>query len=123
MLRFRFQKTFGIQCSDMRQAGWRPYGLLLLGVALALSSQPKHDVVPTLAVPPPSPYATKGVSFEDITAASGLARFRHVAGSLSKPYLPDTTGSGVALFDYDNDGWLDIYLVNALSHAARRGEE
>src|SRR2546425_12844005 len=102
-----FKKRSALQCSDMREAGWRPYGLLLLGVALALSSQSTHEV-PTLAVPPPSPYATKGVSFEDITAASGLGKFRHVAGSHSKPYLPDTTGSGVALFDYDNDGWLDI---------------
>src|SRR5206468_10226820 len=38
------------------------------------------------------------------------------------PYLPETTGSGVALFDYDNDGWLDIYLVNTLSRDARKGQ-
>jgi enediyne biosynthesis protein E4 len=50
-------------------------------------------------------------NFADITAASGL-RFQHVASHTSKKYLPETMGSGVALFDYDNDGRLDIFLVN-----------
>lgn len=79
--------------------------------------------IPTVAVPPPSPDAAKGVTFEDVTAASGLAGFRHSAGEPLKPFLPETTGSGVALIDFDNDGWLDIYLVNSLTHAARRGVE
>ncbi len=92
----------------------------VLGVCAVFSQS--NGRVPTLAMPPASPYAPADVTFEDVTASSGLGRFRHVAGSPSKPYLPDTTGSGVAIFDYDNDGWPDIYLVNALSHAARRGE-
>jgi hypothetical protein len=50
-------------------------------------------------------------NFVDITAACGV-RFRHVASHTSKKYLPETMGSGVALFDYDNDGRLDIFLVN-----------
>ena len=50
-------------------------------------------------------------NFVDITAASGV-RFQHVATHTSKKYLPETMGSGVALFDYDNDGRLDIFLVN-----------
>ena len=50
-------------------------------------------------------------NFVDITAASGV-RFKHVASHTSKKYLPETMGSGVALFDYDNDGRLDIFLVN-----------
>jgi len=77
---------------------------------------------PTLTSPPPSPQATQGVDYEDATKSSGLSRFRHFAGDPLKPYLPETAGSGVALFDYDNDGWLDIYLVNALSQAARQGQ-
>ena len=100
---------------------FRLAAVLFVLAALAVSQAPKREPA-TLAVPPPSPQAAKGVSFDDITNSSGLRRFRHVAGSPSKPFLPDTTGSGVALFDYDNDGWLDIYLVNALSHASRRGE-
>jgi hypothetical protein len=47
----------------------------------------------------------------DITVASGV-HFQHVASHTTKKYLPETMGSGVALFDYDNDGRLDIFLVN-----------
>ena len=49
--------------------------------------------------------------FVDITQSSGV-RFQHVAPHTSKRYLIETMGSGVALFDYDNDGRLDIFLVN-----------
>jgi hypothetical protein len=50
-------------------------------------------------------------NFVDITSASAL-HFTHVASHTSRKYLPETMGSGVALFDYDNDGRLDIFLVN-----------
>lgn len=52
------------------------------------------------------------VQFTDVTDLSGLGTFRHVGGSLEKRYILETTSSGVALFDYDRDGWLDVYLVN-----------
>ena len=83
---------------------------------------PSFQQVPTLAAPSPSANAARGVTFKNITEASGLGTFEHRAGSPDKPYLPETIGSGVALFDYDNDGWLDVYLVNALSDQARKGE-
>ena len=50
-------------------------------------------------------------NFVDVTAASGV-RFQHLAGHTPKKYLLETMGSGVALFDYDNDGLLDIFLAN-----------
>jgi hypothetical protein len=61
-------------------------------------------------------------NFVDITVASGV-RFQHVSSHTSKKYLPETMGSGVALFDYDNDGRLDIFLVNGapLSDPTPRG--
>jgi enediyne biosynthesis protein E4 len=45
-------------------------------------------------------------------SASGIA-WRHVNGRSPNYYLPETTGAGCAFFDYDNDGWMDIYLVNS----------
>ncbi len=49
--------------------------------------------------------------FVDITPASGI-RFNYLASHTPKHYLPETMGPGVALFDYDNDGRLDIFVVN-----------
>lgn len=49
--------------------------------------------------------------FADVTQHCGI-QFLHRASPTPKKYLPETMGSGVALFDYDNDGLLDIYLVN-----------
>jgi hypothetical protein len=49
--------------------------------------------------------------FSDVTSALGI-HFQHVASHTSRKYLIETMGSGVALFDYDNDGRLDIFAVN-----------
>jgi hypothetical protein len=54
--------------------------------------------------------ATAG-KFSDITQRLGID-FQHHASHTAKKYLPETMGSGAALFDYDNDGRLDIFLVN-----------
>ena len=50
-------------------------------------------------------------NFVDATQASGI-HFEGVAAHTSKKYLIETMGSGVALFDYDNDGRLDVFFVN-----------
>ena len=49
--------------------------------------------------------------FVDVTKARGL-NFQYQSSHTSKKYLLETMGAGVALFDYDNDGRLDIFLVN-----------
>jgi enediyne biosynthesis protein E4 len=55
--------------------------------------------------------AASGGKFTDITHPSGV-HFEGIAAHTSKKYLIETMGSGVALFDYDNDGQLDLFLVN-----------
>jgi hypothetical protein len=61
--------------------------------------------------------------FEDATRAAGLDKWRHVMGTLRKKYILETDGSGVGLIDYDNDGWLDIYLVNGSTYDALSGKK
>ena len=56
--------------------------------------------------------APPDVKFTDITAAAGI-KFTHNAGKAGKKYLPETLGSGCAMFDADGDGWLDILLINS----------
>jgi enediyne biosynthesis protein E4 len=60
---------------------------------------------------PPAPAPPTAGLFVDATAAKGL-NFRYLSSHTSKKYLLETMGAGVALFDYDNDGRLDIFLVN-----------
>src|SRR4029077_11831525 len=63
------------------------------------------------------------VLFADITKQAGLDKFLHRSGSPDKKTILETMGSGVALLDYDNDGWLDIYLLNGSTAGALRGKE
>lgn len=53
-----------------------------------------------------------GVSFVDVARAAGISHKTIFGGENKNIYLLETTGCGVAFFDYDNDGWLDIFVVN-----------
>ena len=56
------------------------------------------------------------VVFTDVTAAAGLLQARNVSGSpANKQFLLEEMGGGAAFYDYDHDGWLDIFLVNGSS--------
>ncbi len=63
------------------------------------------------------------VVFTDVTKQAGLDKFHHRSGTAKKESIIETPGSGVALLDYDNDGWLDIYLLNGSTIAAFKGNE
>ena len=51
-------------------------------------------------------------AFLDIAPGAGLATRTVFGGEKTKRYIVETTGGGAAFLDYDNDGWLDIFLVN-----------
>jgi hypothetical protein len=63
------------------------------------------------------------VVFIDVTKQAGLDKFHHRSGDSEKRTILEAPGSGVALIDYDNDGWLDIYLLNGSTFGALKGTE
>jgi len=92
----------------MREIAARGLALLplLLSLLPATGCTGKAEKAPPARPPEPPP-------FTDVTAAAGLD-FVHVNGATPRRYLPETMGAGVAFFDYDGDGWPDLYLVNGL---------
>jgi hypothetical protein len=81
----------------------------LLGqfLALAMFFSPVSDAQ-TAKAPEAAPIA----QFIDVAAKAGLTAANVFGGVDTKKYIIETTGTGVAIFDYDNDGWMDIFLVN-----------
>jgi hypothetical protein len=69
-------------------------------------------------------FVDKGpIIFQDITKQAGLGNWVHKMGVAQKQFIVETNGSGVCLLDYDNDGWLDIYLVNGATFNSLDGKE
>jgi len=66
---------------------------------------------------------TGTVVFQDITKQAGLSGWVHKMGVPEKNFIVETNGSGVGLIDYDNSGWLSIYLVNGSTLKALDGKE
>ena len=60
-----------------------------------------------------------GFQLTDVTRSAGLA-FQHNTGAFGAKYLPETMGPGCAFLDYDNDGWLDILLINGQNWPGHR---
>jgi len=94
-------------------------GVLSAVIATSIVSAPlvhgqKHDAAEGTAV-----------RFADVTREAGVT-FQHVNGASTEKFLIETMGSGGLFFDYDNDGWIDIFLVDGGSVAdpsvARRAQ-
>src|SRR5579859_3274900 len=102
--------------------------------ARAPQSQPKMGVATGVAHAPVKDSKSRPITaggfvddapivFVDVTKQAGLDKFHHRMGTAEKSQIIDANGSGVALLDYDNDGWLDIYLVNGSTKAVLEGRE
>ncbi len=83
--------------------GWRPIAVACLAVAVSgvlgiyLFPQLRGSRYP--------------IHFRDVTSRSGIT-WRHTDGSSGQKYIVETVTAGVATFDYDGDGWIDIYFLN-----------
>ncbi len=77
------------------------------GLGAGLDTVLPRVVRGSLASPVPPP------AFEEVSPAASGIHWTHVAGLSPQRYMPETAGPGCAFFDYDNDGWMDIYLVNS----------
>jgi hypothetical protein len=78
-------------------------GLFLLPFVLAHANGPlAYTALPSGVEP---------IRFTDVTGPSGID-FKHENSPTTQKYLIETMGGGIALFDYDNDGWLDVFFTN-----------
>jgi len=67
--------------------------------------------------------ASGPVIFKDVSEKAGLTKWSHKMGTPEKKYIIETDGSGVGLLDFDNDGWLDIYIPAGSTFNAMDGKE
>src|SRR5260221_14738824 len=68
------------------------------------------ETLPTKPAPP-APQAQSPVTFTDITSLVGI-NFKRAPSFTSLKYLLEAMGGGVAMFDYDNDGRMDLFFTN-----------
>ncbi|HKW89196.1 MAG TPA: CRTAC1 family protein [Candidatus Acidoferrales bacterium] len=85
--------------------------LRLLGLSGIAGTMREFD--PPLARAAAITSTNSAAAFEEIHASASGITWRHVGGISSEMYTPETLGAGCAFLDYDNDGWMDIYLVNS----------
>jgi len=97
---------------DLRGWSFRAALILLFGPAIALRPPTDSLAVAGLADPARLDGTRLGFSFKEVAAEAGLSATTVFGGKEANRYLLETTGTGVALFDYDGDGFLDVFLVN-----------
>src|SRR5205085_607641 len=88
---------------------FRPHSHMLRAVARLALITILLLITVAVAKDPPAPAIAY---FTDIAEKAGLTMTNVFGGRDTKKYIIETTGTGVAILDYDNDGWPDIFLVN-----------
>jgi len=66
-----------------------------------------------LLTTPTTSITARATAFVDVPAAASGIHWQHDNAFSPERYLPETMGPGVAFLDYDNDGWMDVFLVNS----------
>lgn len=87
-------------------------GLLVVVLLPGCSTRPTEKSSSVAATPVSSGAAR--VQFTEVADQAGI-HFRHNNGATGKKYMPETVGSGLAFFDYDNDGRQDLLIVNGMN--------
>lgn len=102
-------------------------GVTMLGVGMAFLLRPDSQTATDNLAPKTSTKVNRApavpagdICLTDVTEASGIS-FRHDDGSSGKKYLLEPLSAGVAAFDYDGDGLIDIYFVNGAPLQPREG--
>ncbi|MEM7081678.1 MAG: CRTAC1 family protein [Pseudomonadota bacterium] len=103
----------------LRRSLWVFAGLAFIGAAIYAWQQRDRGEVEVIETNAPAAAAVAAVTidapsipFTDMTADAGI-QFVHNNGAYGEKLLPETMGGGVALFDYNNDGLVDIFFVNS----------
>jgi len=89
---------------------WVRVGWILFAVFLILQFAATHKLSEQTISATSKPPAI--ADFIDIASTAGLSASNVFGGKESSTYILESTGTGTAIFDYDNDGWPDIFLVN-----------
>jgi hypothetical protein len=101
------------------------FGCALLGIwagaGAGAQTSPSVGAATTQTTSKTPPQAERIANFVDIAEKAGLTMRNVFGGEKSKKYIIETTGTGVAVFDYDNDGWPDIFILNGTTLEAGTG--
>jgi hypothetical protein len=99
---------------SFRARMWRcVFFLLGLGALLSVVAHSQSGAQPSQQSTASKSTVNPGLAnFSDIAEKAGLTAVNVFGGVDTKKYIIETTGTGVAVFDYDNDGWPDIFIVN-----------
>src|SRR5688572_22562849 len=93
------------QSSNCQQRMTIPTRLLLIVLFFSLSSSIRAQQISAPSKPV--------ITFQEISPKQSGITWVHNNAHSSERHLPETVGAGCAFFDYDNDGWMDLYLVNS----------
>src|SRR5438445_9237179 len=83
---------------------------LAIGTLVCFVIPPRFSAQSSSVAPAEKP--SRLADFEDVAAKAGITMRIVFGGINTKKYIIETTGTGAAIFDYDNDGWPDIFIVN-----------
>jgi hypothetical protein len=102
--------TMAVQRRDFLRLAAMAAGTVLPGSASGSWIPPARGSV---RLQPAAPSTNSGVAFVDVPAARSGITWVHDNAMSPERYLPETCGSGCGFIDFDNDGWMDLYLVNS----------